>query len=98
MTQPELSASDIKFFESCGGLDAFLERARIFRQAGDLATELRDEPTEQYPNQFAAVGCEGMIAHSPSLRELVKEVQSKGYQSYEYTIKFLDPDPEVWIL
>ena len=53
---------------------------------------------EEYPNQWAAIGKEGLIAHAESVEDLLEDLVKHGLQSYEYNLTYLDPDTPRYML
>ena len=50
--------------------------------------------TEKYPDQWVAVGKDGLLAVSVSAVEVLEAVESMGLCGSEFVVEFLDSDPQ----
>jgi hypothetical protein len=54
--------------------------------------------TAQYPNQWVAVGKDGVLAVRDSMEEVFAAVESADLRGSEFVVEFLDTDPPDLIL
>lgn len=63
---------------------------RLHRELSDLM--------EQYPDQWVAVGEDGLVATAPSREALRADLQARGRGNDVLCIEFLDTSPAVMVL
>lgn len=74
------------------------QRVKAFKEASLRTEKERAKLAKEYPNQWAAIGKEGLIAHAESIEDLVEDMVERGLQSYEYHLTYLDPDAPRYML
>ncbi len=52
----------------------------------------------KYPNQWVAMGREGVLAAGNSIDEVLETVEDRGLHGADVVIEFMDPDPPLLIL
>lgn len=75
-----------------------LDRTATFRSVNRRMEQENEALTAQYPNQWVAVGQDGLISHGESAQAVAEYVNGLGFHNWEYALKFLDPDHPVLIL
>ena len=76
-----------------GGVEALRERREEFREAVLRMNRERGALMELYPDQWVAVGRNGVIAVAGSLEDVFARVESAGLRDSEFEVEFLDTDP-----
>ena len=76
-----------------GGVEALRERREEFREAVLRMNRERGALMELYPDQWVAVGRNGVIAVAGSLEHVFARVESAGLRDSEFEVEFLDTDP-----
>ena len=76
-----------------GGVEALREGREEFHEAVLRMNQERGALMELYPDQWVAVGQNGVIAVAGSLEDVLARVESAGLRDSEFEVEFLDTDP-----
>ena len=76
-----------------GGVEALQEGREEFHEAVLRMNRERGALMELYPDQWVAVGRNGVIAVADSLEDVLARVESAGLCDSEFEVEFLDADP-----
>jgi hypothetical protein len=81
-----------------GGVKALREGKDEFHQAVLHMDKEYTALMEKYPNQWVAVGKDGVLAVRDSMEEVFAAVESADLRGSEFVVEFLDTDPPDLIL
>ena len=84
--------------EPHGGVDAILEKLRLFRQASSRLTEAWPSLMENYPDKWVSMDADGHLTVEDSLEDLITTHAALGIHSAELPCKFLDTSPVSLVL
>ena len=84
--------------EPLGGVEAMKERFAEHGRAAARLIEYWDELLEQYPDQWVAVGPEGVLASGDSNMAVLSELRGREAPVGEFVVKFFSTAPRVLIL
>lgn len=84
--------------EPLGGVEAMKERFAEHSRAAARLIEDWDELLEQYPDQWVAVGPEGVLATGDSNMAVLSELRGREAPVGEFVVKFFSTAPKVLIL
>ena len=81
-----------------GGVKALREGKDEFHEAVLHMDKEYTALMEKYPNQWVAVGKDGVLAVRDSMEEVFAAVESADLRGSEFVVEFLDTDPPDLIL
>ena len=81
-----------------GYYEAMMQRHEALWAAFHRMNEDAAALTEKYPDKWAAVGKDGLLAVGDSPEEVAQEVEDQGLRRWEYVIEHLETDPVPLIL
>ena len=84
--------------ERLGGAEAVKKSFADFQEVTDRFRQDEKALIEQYPNKWAIVGKDGLIAVVDTLQEAGALARAKGLKNPHFVIEYLDPDPMPLIL
>lgn len=73
----------------------------MLAEAGQATQRLYDEYDDliaSFPNQWVAVGKDGLVAHHKNLEGIIAAFKDAGYKNTQVAVEFLNTDPPVMIL
>ena len=76
-----------------GGVEALRDGREEFHEAVLRINRERGALMEMYPDQWVAVGRNGVIAVAGTLEDVLSKVESAGLGDSEFEVEFLDTDP-----
>ncbi len=89
-----MDEADVKaIIDRLGGVEALQEGRDDFNEAVLRMNRERSALMELYPDQWVAVGRNGVIAVADSLEDVFARVEAAGLQDSEFEVEFLDTDP-----
>ena len=68
------------------------------KEAAQLLLEQHDELKACYPDQWVAVGRDGLVAHHENLEGLTEEYMKAGYTRNQVIVRLLETEPRLMIL
>lgn len=88
----------LAMIEAEGGFDTLRDRMAEFHNAA--ARMRRERPTlmNDHPNNWVAMGPDGVLAIGHSFDSVLEELDSRGESESEFVIDFLDTAPPTLIL
>ena len=87
-----------ELIERLGGAEAIRQSLADFREVKNRFLQDEKVLIEQYPNKWAIVGKDGLIADLDSLEEAAAFAKAKGLKNPHFVIEYLDPDPPLLVL
>ena len=81
-----------------GGSQALRDDPNDFRKAVKRLWNERDALVEKHPNRWVAMGKDGVVSIGDSIEEVVSATETKGVNTADVIVEYLDPDPEPLIL
>ena len=87
-----------ELIERLGGAEALKKSFADFREVTNRFDQDRKALIEQYPNKWAIVGKDGLIAAVDTLQEAGAFARANGLKNPHFVIEYLDPDPPLLIL
>ena len=87
-----------ELIERLGGAEAIRQSLADFREVTDRFRRDEKGLIDQYPNKWAVVGKDGLIAAFDSLEEAGAFARANGLQNPHFVIEYLDPDPPLLVL
>lgn len=88
----------LALIESRGGIAAMRERMEARQIIWRRMCREEEELTRQYPDKWAAMGKDGLVAVGDSLDDILEQVDALGVSRSDIVLKFLDADPLPLIL
>ena len=96
--KPELREEVERFVAEMGGIEKMRKGMREFHEACIRLNDEYDSLLERYPNKWVAMNHEGRLFVGDTLDDLHAEFKAQGVGRDGYVTKYLDPDPEIWLL
>ena len=87
-----------ELIERLGGIEAIRQSLADFREVTNRFLQDEKVLIEQYPNKWAIVGKDGLIAAVDSLEEAGEYARANGLKNPHFVIEYLDPDPPLLVL
>jgi hypothetical protein len=87
-----------ELIERLGGKAALKKSFADFREVTNRARRDQKGLAAQYPNKWAIVGKDGLIAVLNTRSEAGEHARSEGLETAQFIIEYLDPDPPALIL
>ena len=84
--------------EGLGGPEAIIAGLREYRVIVERMWAERAALTEAHPNQWVAMGKDGVVAIGDSIDAVIEDAAAKGLRGSDLVIEFLDTDPPLLIL
>ena len=94
-----LSAEEkAELIERLGGAEAVKKSFADFQEVTDRFRQDEKALIEQYPNKWAIVGKDGLIAAVDTREEAGAFARKNGLKTSQFMIQYLNPDPPALIL
>lgn len=84
--------------EEMGGPEAIIEGLREYGLIVERMWAERAALTEAHPNQWVAMGKDGVVSIGDSIDSVIEDAAGKGLRGSDLVIEFLDTDPPLLIL
>ena len=84
--------------EGLGGAKAIVDGLREYGLIVERMWAERAALTEAHPNQWVAMGKDGVVAIGDSIDAVIEDAAAKGLRGSDLVIEFLDTDPPLLIL
>jgi hypothetical protein len=84
--------------EGLGGAKAIVEGIREHGRIVKRMWAERAALTEAHPNQWVAMGKDGVVSIGDSIDAVIEDAAAKGLRGSDLVIEFLDTDPPLLIL
>ena len=84
--------------EGLGGPGALIASMQEYHE---IVVRMRNERAtlmEAHPNQWVAMGKDGVVAIGDSIDAVIEDAESQGLRGSDRVIEFLDTDPPILIL
>ena len=94
----ELLDQACAMIEEMGGAHNLIDDLAEFRQLRIRMSEQHTALIEQYPDQWVAVGLNGLLAVGESQDEVLQTLDDRGIPRSDVVVEYLDTDPPVLIL
>lgn len=84
--------------EGMGGPEAIIAGLREYGLIVERMWAERAALTEAHPNQWVAMGKDGVVSIGDSIDAVIEDAAGKGLRGSDLVIEFLDTDPPLLIL
>ena len=88
----------LALIEARGGIVAMRERMAARQIIWDRMRREQDALTREYPDKWAAMGKDGLVAVGDSLDHILERVDALGVPRSDVVLEFLEADPVPLIL
>ena len=87
-----------QIIESLGGAKVLMNEMDEYQEVITRMREERPNLVVSYPDQWVAIGREGVLGVGNSLDEVLGQVEALGVNTGEVVIEFMETDPPLQIL
>lgn len=84
--------------EGMGGPEAIIAGLREYGLIVERMWAERDALMEAHPNQWVAMGKDGVVSIGDSIDAVIEDAAARGLRGSDLVIEFLDTDPPLLIL
>ena len=84
--------------ESMGGPEAIITSMQEYHEIVERMRNERAALMEAHPNQWVAMGKDGVVAIGDSIDAVIEDAEAQGLRGSDRVIEFLDTDPPILIL
>ena len=81
-----------------GGIETLQDDPNDFRKAVNRLWDERDLLIDKHPNKWISMSKDGVVSIGDSIEEVVSATETKGVNTSDVVVEYLDPNPETLIL